>query len=180
MTMRAFGPASSTTGAAVDLDFKTISIGFSKTVSIALTGFTMEDWLLDVPGRSLMVFVMSASGTSFGIEGSGDADGFGVGNGGGSSGVVDDLEAFTGALLRFRGEAFLVGDSGPGVIVCSGSNISEGSMFSFATIFFGRPLPRTGKLSATVFVVFLLDAGAFLGLFLGAGVKSSSLSSILG
>jgi len=107
-------------------------------------------------------------------EGSGDCDGSGVGNGGANSGVFEERPPRTGALFRFRGDAFLEGDSGSGCAVSSGSKISEGSMFSFARLFFARP-PVRGV--ARVFVVFRLDAGAFRGLRLGAGVKSSSLSS---
>jgi hypothetical protein len=42
MQIRAFGPVSSVTGIAIDLDFNTISMGFSRIVSIALIGFTAE------------------------------------------------------------------------------------------------------------------------------------------
>lgn len=83
-----------------------------------------------------------------------------------------------GALFLFRGDAFFEGDSGSGWTVSSGSRISEGSIFSFARLFFN--LPPVLEL-AMEFVVFLLDAGAFRGLRLaaGAGVKSSSSSCIL-
>lgn len=72
-----------------------------------------------------------------------------------------------GALLRFRGEALLVGEAGWGGILSFGSKISEGSMFS------------------SVFLVFLFvgeDSVVFRrlwrrGLACGAGVKSSSSSS---
>lgn len=122
---------------------------------------------------------MSASGVACNSKGSGDCDGCGVGNGRASSGVLDERTPRTGALLlRFRGDALLEGDSGSGIAVSSGSKISEGSMFSFARLFFARP-PVRGV--AVVVVVFRLEAGAFRGLRLGAGVKSSSLSSsILG
>jgi len=117
---------------------------------------------------------MSASGVVCNSDGSGDCDGCGVGSGGASSGVLDERPPRIGALFRFRGEAFLEGDSGSGCTVSSGSKISEGSMFSFARLFFARP-PVRGV--ARTFVVFRLEAGAFRGLRLGAGVKSSSLSS---
>lgn len=178
MTIRALGPVSSATGIAIDLDLSTISIGFSKTVSSGRMGIA-NVWLSAVRGRSLSVSVMSASGVACNSEGSGDCDGCGVGNGGGSSGVLEERPPRTGALFRFRGDALLEGDSGSGCAVSSGSRISEGSMFSFATVFLARP-PVRGVL-ATAFVVFRLDAGAFRGLRLGAGVKSSPLSSsILG
>lgn len=178
MTIRAFGPVSSTTGAAIERDLSTISIGFSKTVSNALMGLTTEDWLSAVRGRSLRVSVISARGVVCNSEGSGDCDGFGVGIGGGNSGVLELRVPRTGALFLFRGEAFLVGESGAGVIiVASASNISEGSTFSLPPPLLGRP-EVLGVLAMT-FVVFRLVAGAFRGDFLGAGVKSSSLSSSL-
>ena len=70
------------------------------------------------------------------------------------------------ALLRFRGEAFFVGDAGT---LSSGSNISDGSTLS------------------SVFLAFLFvgDGSVVfrrvwrLGLAFGAGVKSSSSSSFL-
>jgi len=74
MTVRAFGPVSSVTGIAMDLDFNTMSIGFSNIVSIAVTGFTAEVWLSAVRGRSLRVSVMSASGVPCNSDGSGDTE----------------------------------------------------------------------------------------------------------
>ena len=77
-------------------------------------------------------------------------------------------------LFRLRGEAFLDGDSGIGVVVWSGSKICEGSILS--------PV-RVRRVRAAVLgvagtpVVVLRDAR--LGLFCGAGVKSSSVSSSL-
>ena len=155
MTIRAFGPVSSTTGTAIDLDFNTISIGLSNMVSIALIGFTAEAWLSAVRGRSLRVSVMSASGVPWSSEGSGDTEACGVGSGGGSSGVAEARGFRTGALFRFRGDAFLDGESGSGCTVCSGSKISEGSIFSLARIFFDRPPVR--GVAAMEFVVFRLD-----------------------
>jgi hypothetical protein len=152
-----------------------MSIGFSKMVSIAFIVFTAEVWLSAVRGRSLRDSVMSASGVPWNCEGSGDAEVSGVGNEGGSSGVAEARAARTGALFRLRGEAFFDGDSGSGIAVWSGSNISEGSMFSFARLFFARPPVR--GVFAIEFVVLRLDWGAFRGLRLGAGVKSSSLST---
>jgi hypothetical protein len=118
--------------------------------------------------------VMSASGVPWNWEGSGDAEASGVGNEGGSSGVAEARAARTGALFRFLGEAFLDGDSGSGMADCSGSNISDGSIFSFARLFFPRPVRGV---FAMEFVVLRFDWGAFRGLRLGAGVKSSSLST---
>lgn len=122
--------------------------------------------------------MISASGVPCSSEGSGDCDGCGVGKGGGNSGVEEMRDPRVGALFLFRGDALFDGDSGSGWIVSSGSKISEGSTFSFARLFFGRP-PVLGV--AMEFVVFLLEAGAFRGLRLvaGAGVKSSSLSSCI-
>jgi hypothetical protein len=145
-------------------------------VSIAFIGFTTEFWLSAVRGRSLRDSVMSARGIPWNWEGSGDAEASGVGKEGGSSGVVEARGPRTGALFRFRGEAFFDGDSGSGMADCSGSNISEGSIFSFARLFFPRPPVR--GVFAIGFVVFRLDWGAFRGLrCFGAGVKSSSLST---
>lgn len=58
-------------------------------------------------------------------------DGFGVGNGGCVSTAPDERALLVGAaILRFLGDAFLVGDTGSGLIDCSGSKISEGSTLS--------------------------------------------------
>lgn len=90
--------------------------------------------------------------------------------------MAEERDALAGAaLFLFRGDAFLVGDSGSGCMVCSGSKISEGSMFSLAVLFLARPPVR--GVAATEVVVFRLAAGAFRGLFVGAGMKSSPLSS---
>ena len=82
MTVRAFGPVSSTIGAAMDLDFNTISIGFSKMVSMARIGFTADDWLSAVRGLSLRDSVISARGVPCNSDGSGDCEGCGVGSDG--------------------------------------------------------------------------------------------------
>jgi hypothetical protein len=174
ITIRAFGPLSSTTGIAVDLDFKTISIGFSRTVSNGLIGLTNRVWLSALRGRSLRLSVISANGVPCNSDGSGETDACGVGRGGGSSGVEDTRDPRAGALFLFRGDALFDGDSGSGCIVSSGSKISDGSMFSFVMFLFPRP-PVLGV--GIALVVFRLDCGAFLGLRLGAGVKSSSSSS---
>ena len=78
----------------------------------------------------IVALVMSASGVQCNWEGSGDAEGLGVGICGAST--ETDVRVFFGgaALLRFLGEAFLVGDIGSGRIDSSGSNICEGSMLS--------------------------------------------------
>ena len=87
-------------------------------------------------------------------------------------------EPRVGALFLFRGEALLDGDSGVIIcVLCSGSNISEGSTFSLAKIFLVRP-PVRGVFE-TEFVVFRLDTGAFRGLRFVAGAKSSTLSSFI-
>ncbi len=116
---------------------------------------------------------MSASGVPWSCDGSGVTEGFGVGRGGGRSGVTEArVRLGAGTLLLLRGEDFFVGETGSGGIVSSGSKICDGSMVS------------------PVFVLLLLAAlwgvgGAPIvfrlvcrrGLRAGTGVKSSSLSS---
>ena len=77
------------------------------------------------------------------------------------------------ALLRFRGEDFLVGDSGAGAMLSSGSKIWVGSIISVFLALRPRPVVRGVVGSSAVFR--LLD---FVGLRCGAGVNSppSSLS----
>lgn len=178
MTVRAFGPVSSTTGAAIDLDFSTMSIGFSKIVSMALMGLIVDASPSAVRGRSFKDSVMSARGVWI-SDGSGDCEGFGVGSGGGRSGVADFRGRRTrdGALFILRGDPRLVGDSGSMIVLSSaGSRISDGSISPVSRLFFPRPVVR--GVAATEVVVFLLPAGALRGLRLGAGagVKSSSSS----
>jgi len=63
MTMRAFGPAgSSKIGTACDLDFITISAGFSRTTS--MEGVLGASFLIATGGGDLLIalLVMSASG----------------------------------------------------------------------------------------------------------------------
>lgn len=114
---------------------------------------------------------MSARGVPWSWEGSGDTEGPGVGRGGGSSGMTDSRPLACAALLRFRGEGFLVGDEGSCETLVSGSNSCEGSMLSRAAA-----LPRVLRrgVEGSVFVVVRRDCRR--GLVLGAGVKSSSLS----
>ncbi len=73
---------------------------------------------------------MSASGMQCDWEGSGDAEGLGVGICGAFT--ETDVPAFFdgAAILRFLGEVFLIGDIGSGGIDCSGSNVCEGSILS--------------------------------------------------
>ena len=118
--------------------------------------------------------VISAKGVLSLCCGSGDIDGAGVGIGGGNSGATDPR--FVRAVLcRFRGEAFLDGDKDAslGAILSSGSNICDGSISS--PVFVLRDLALLRGVAAKSAVVFRLDV--FLGLFLGAGVNSSSSSS---
>jgi hypothetical protein len=175
MIVRALGPVSCTTGIAFDLDFSTISIGFSRTVSIGLIDLIWELWLSAVRGRSLSVAVISASGALCSWDGSGDIEGCGVGNGGGKSGAGVVRDVRVGALFRLRGDARLDGDSGSGWTDCSGSNSSVGSIFSLLSVFLD--LPDVLGVVAIELVVFRLDCVCLRGLFCGAGVKSSSLSS---
>ena len=175
MTVRALGPVSSTTGAAIALDLSTISIGFSNMVSIARIGLIADAGSSTGRGLSFRVSVMSASGVEGSTLGSGDCDGAGVGRGGAKSGAVDfrGLRTRAGALLIFLGD-FFVGESGSRIVLCStGSSISDGSTLSLGTRLL---LVVVLVVVATEFVVFLRPAGAFRGLFFGAGVKSSSSS----
>lgn len=80
---------------------------------------------------------------------------------------------FEGAvLLRFLGDGRLVGESGRGGIVSSGSNICEGSMLS--PVFVLRLRVAVRGVGGAVVVCRRL---ARLGLRVGAGVNSSSSSS---
>ena len=131
MTVRAFGPVgSSIWGTVIALDLTTISIGFSRTVSIGLT-FTNSCSFSDVTVCSLIVaLVISDNGVAWSCEGSGVWDDFGVGKGGGGS-ADTERRLFLGAavLLRFRGEV-LIEERGTGGMLSSGSKICDGSMLS--------------------------------------------------
>lgn len=149
---------------------------------MALIGLMVppEEWLSEDLGRSLRVSVMSANGDVGDSEGSGDADGLGVGSSREDSAATAARTRFSaGVLFGFRGDdALLEGDAGSGAIVWSGSKTSEGSIFSAKVTFLALPVRGVG---AAEFVIFLLDAGAddFRGLRFGgsgAGVKSSSSS----
>src|SRR5436190_857711 len=130
MTRRAFGPEGSCiVGIAVERDFTTISIGFSRFSA----GILMDAvWLVAVGGRSLRAaVVISAKGVPGTSDGSGLTEGSGVGRGGASSGTTELRPFFAvgATLFLLRGDGFLVGDSGSGN-PGSGLNISEGSMLS--------------------------------------------------
>lgn len=107
-------------------------------------------------------------------------EGAGVGNGGGNSGAIDTRLVREGAVLcRLRGDARFAGDEGTsGVAVSSGSNICDGSTSS--PVFVLRVLEDLAVPAVTSAIVLrrLPPAAAvdFLGLFLGAGVNSSSSS----
>ena len=94
---------------------------------------------------------MSASGVQCSWEGSGDAEVVGVGICGASTEA--DVRAFFGgaALLRFLGEAFLVGDMGSGRMDSSGSNNCEGSMLSPVRAFRVRAAVRGVEGTSVVF-----------------------------
>lgn len=174
MTVRDFGARlSACWGVTNALDLMTMSIGFSSTVSKALTA-TNAFWLLAGGTCSLTAAcVMSASGTPCKWEGSGATDGLGVGNCEASS-TATDVRVFLGgaALFRFLGEGLLVGDTGSGSVVdASASNICEGSTLS--PVFSLRVRVEVWIVDETS-VVFLLVWR--LGLCCGAGVKSSSSS----
>lgn len=173
--MRALGPVFWTVGIAVDLDLSMISIGFSRMASIGFMVLICDVWLSAVRGLSLNVSVISVRGVPCGCDGSGDMEGCGVGNEGARSGIAELREAFVGALLLFRGEAFFVGDSGSGWALCSGSKSSVGSMFSLFAIFLA--LVVVLGVLAIELVVFRLDCVCLRGLLWDAGAKSSPSSS---
>lgn len=114
MTIRGFGPVgSSIAGGAMERDFITMSIGFSRTVDIGFTVVTSVR--CSVGGCAgvwfTVVRVMSASGIVPSLcdrgSGSGDADGSGVGRTDTSgAGVTDDtrLLRLVAALFLFRDE----------------------------------------------------------------------------
>ena len=122
--------------------------------------------------------VISASGVVFLLlSGSGESGGSREGIGG-IGGTTEERLLLAGAVLfRFRGDAFFVGEAGSlGAMLSSGSKICEGSIPSPVFVL----LP---------FVVFLGESSIFAvvcrrvdlrGLaFFGAGVNSSSLSSLM-
>lgn len=105
----------------------------------------------------------------------------GVGNGGARSGVGDfrGRRTSAGALFIFLGD-FFVGESGSIIVLCSaGCSVSSSNSDDSMLVLGNRLLPRVvGRgVGTTELVVRLLPAGAFRGLFLGAGVKSSSSST---
>ena len=117
---------------------------------------------------------MSPNGVPCNCEGSGVAEGCGVGNCGASV-RTEFLPFLAGAaLFLLRGEPFLVGDSGMGVAVWSGSKICEGSILSPVRV---RRV-RAAVLGVEGTPVVVLREARFR-LFWGAGVKSSSSSSSL-
>lgn len=72
ITVRALGPVLSTTGTASDLDFSTMSMGFSIMVSIARIGLIADAGPSADRGLSFRDCVMSASGVVCSSVGSGD------------------------------------------------------------------------------------------------------------
>lgn len=121
--------------------------------------------------------VISFSGVDGTRPGAGEAEESAVGRAG-TGGVTDDLRFFRGAalLLLFRGDGLFVGDAGSlGARLSSGSKICEGSIPS--PVLNLRDLADfLGDALALAVVCLLVD---FLGLRLGAGVNSSSLSSLI-
>lgn len=113
-------------------DLMTMSIGFSMTVSIGLTGTQAFCIPIEAGACPLMVaFVMSAKGVPCSWDGSGLTVPLGVGKGGGRSSAMETRPLRVGAaLLRFRGDGFLVGDIGANTTLSSGSNIWVGSISS--------------------------------------------------
>lgn len=177
--MRGLGPVSSAIGTAIVRDLRTISIGFSRMVSMARMGFTAANTVSSP--RLTVVNVISDSGEPTTVTDSGDCEAFGVGIGGGCSSGVAALLARGAALFLFRGDGFLVGSSWSTVMaVWSASNTSLGSTLALgAALFLGRPGLRLGVAGvSTVVVVFLLPVVDRRGLVDGAGANSSSLSSI--
>ena len=176
--MRDLGPVcSSTTGAACARALITMSIGFSTTLSI--DSETCSFWLrLGIAVRLSALEVISANGVVLRLlRGSGESGGSRDGIGG-IDGTADERRLLAGAVLfRFRGDAFLVGEAGSlGVMLSSGSNIWEGSMPSPVFVL----LPRVvflGDSSTFAVVCRLVDLRGLARL--GAGVNSSSLSSLM-
>lgn len=123
---------SSLGGTARARDLMTMSMGFSITVSIGLTGTEAFCMPIGAGACSLMAaFVMSASGVPCSCDGSGLAVGLGVGNGGGNSSATEARPFLVGAaLLRFRGDNFLVGETGSGATLSLGSKRWVGSISS--------------------------------------------------
>jgi hypothetical protein len=172
------GPVgSSASGITCDLDLMTMSAGFPRTTPIE--GTFEASFLIATGGgdRLIALVVISASGVFSRCRGSGEADGVGVGNGGGILGIVEVRRPPRPAapLFRLRGEAFLDGDAGSlGAILSSGLKICDGSIPSpvFALrvgSFF------LGEVSTFVVVCRRED---FLGLRFGAGVNSSSSGAL--
>lgn len=63
----------------------------------------------------IAVLVMSANGVPCNCDGSGLVEALGVGSGGSNSSATDDFPLLVGAaLFRFRGDGFLVGETGSG------------------------------------------------------------------
>ena len=125
------------------------------------------------PCSLIFASVISASGVPWSCDGSGVADGFGVGNGGGRSGVTEARVLLgAGTLLLFRGEGFFVGETGSGGMLSDGSKICDGSVVS--PVFVLLLLAALWGVGGAP-VVFRLVCRR--GVRAGAGVKSSSLSS---
>lgn len=151
-----------------------MSIGFSKTTSNGLSGMEAFCISTDTVARSLIAaLVISPKGVPCNRERAGLAVALGVGNDGGKSCATEGRPRFVAAaLLRFRGDGFLVGDSGSGAILSWGSNIWVGSMSSVFRVLLPRAFARGVTGSSVVF-----RRLARLGLLCGAGVNSSSSSS---
>ena len=135
----------------------------------------------DILCSLILWFVISPSGMPCRLEGSGDAEGLGVGNEGVNSGVASLMDLRGATLLRFRGEAFLVGDSGSTTVATDATDATDSSgsrilLASAATLFLAR-LARGAE--AVAVDVFLLPVVDLRGLFAGTGVNSSSLSSLI-
>ena len=79
---------------------------------------------------------MSAKGVPGICDGSGVTEGLAVGKGGGGS-IDPETRPLLGAatLLRFLGDAFLVGEAGSGGKLGSASNICDGSTVSLFRVF---------------------------------------------
>jgi hypothetical protein len=124
----------------------------------------------------MTVSVMSDKGVAFRWVGSGEVEGFGVGRGGlnsGTSGTTDTLllrDART-TLLRFVGEVLFVGEAGSSTSSC-GVSTCDVSADSSTLIF------RLRVLFGVEFASVAFLRLGFLGLFVGAGVNSSSSSRV--
>lgn len=179
MTIRDFGAAGScAVGIAVARALTTMSIGFSSTVFRAST-FTTSFCGSGIEVCSLIALsVISASGVPGMFEGSGDAEGFGVGNGGessGRSGATETRLFLAGrTLFLFTGERGFDGDTGSGATP-SGLKSCDGSTESPVLVLRVRVAVRGVGGSSVV-----LRRGALRALFCGAGVNSSSLPSFCG